>query len=322
VLALIVTVAAAGPAAADSAKADQLFKKGKKLLAEGKFRDACAAFEASQRADPTIGTLLNVARCYEEWGKLSTAYDTYVEALRQAEEAGDDRAERIKERVLAIEPAVPTLVVRADSRPVDLVVLLDGKALANGELGVPRRLDGGEHVVEYGIGDGPRKRVTVTLDDAMHETVTLENLAEMQAGGPVVEALEPPPPDPVPEGPVDPHPGRLRRILGISLGGTGVVMLGIASWVVLDARADYRAAKEAHCNAMNECDDVGLEQTHDARDRANVGTIVFSLGLAAIAGGVVLYLTAPDDPPATAEHTRLVPVVTEDGGGIVLSGAF
>jgi hypothetical protein len=99
-------------------------------------------------------------------------------------------------------------------------------------------------------------------------------------------------------------------------------MLGIASWVVLDARADYRAAKEAHCNAMNECDDLGLDQTHDARDRANVGTIVFSLGLAAIAGGVVLYLTAPDDPPATAEHTRLVPVVTEDGGGVVLSGAF
>jgi hypothetical protein len=311
--------AAVAPAAADT-RADTLFKKGKKLLGEGKFAAACAAFEASQRAEPTIGTQLNIARCYEEWGKLSTAYDTYVDALAQAEADGDDRAPRIKERIETIEPTVPTLVIRADSRPIDLVVRLDGKDLAVGELGTPRRLDPGEHVVDYGVGK-QRKRIKVTLEPRSHETVTLEKLAAMQVGGPVEEGLDP---DDEPEQPADDaHPGRTRRILGLSVGGAGVVMLGITTWIVLDARADYRAALAAHCNAEKMCDDIGLDATAAARRRANIGTVVFSLGVAAVAGGVVLYLTAPKGGDTRDETAlRLTPVVTPEAGGIVLSGGF
>jgi tetratricopeptide (TPR) repeat protein len=316
-VAIGIVAAVAAPAAADNAKADALFKKGKKLLAEGKYADACQAFEASQRAEPTIGTLLNVAKCYEEWGKLATAYDTYVEAARQAEDAADDRAERIKERVETIEPTVPTLVIRADSKPVDLVVKLDGKELAIGELNAPRRLDPGEHVIEYGIADGDKKRITVTLEANDHKTTTLERLAAMQVGGPVEEALEP---DEKPIVVDDPNKGRTRRILGLATAGAGVVMIGISSWVVLDARADYRAALAAHCNAEKMCDDIGLDATRDARSRANIGTVLFSVGLAAVAGGAILYFTAPR--PAKKEHARIQPVVTPDGAGVVLSGSF
>jgi len=321
-LAAAAVVALAPVASADTSKADALFKKGKKLLGEGKFAQACAAFEASQRAEPTIGTLLNVARCYEEWGKLSTAYDTYAEALRQAEADSDDRADRIKERVEAIEPTVPTLVIRADSRPVDLVVRLDGKGLAIGELNVPRRLDPGDHAVEYGIGDGPRKRVEVALEASAHETVTLDNLAAMQAGGPVEEELEPKDDEPVDEPEVDAHPGRGRRILGVSVGAAGLVGIGISSWIVLAARSDYRDSIARHCNADKMCDELGLVQTKAARHRANIGTVVFGVGLAAVATGVVLYLTAPSAPAKSERALHLVPVVTPDATGVALSGAF
>jgi tetratricopeptide (TPR) repeat protein len=315
---VILVAAAAAPAFADNAKADELFKKGKKLLAEGKYAEACKAFEGSQRAEPTIGTLLNVAKCYEEWGKLATAYETYAEAQRQADEAGDDRAERIKERVETIEPTVPTLVIRADSKPVDLVVKLDGKELAIGELNQPRRLNPGEHVIEYGIADGDKKRITIELEPNDHKTTTLEKLAAMQVGGPVEEALEPDEEEPVEVD--DPNKGRTRRILGIVTAGTGVLAIGISSWLVLDARADYRAALAAHCNADKECDDIGLDQTRDARSRANIGTVVFSVGLAAVAGGAILWFTAPR--PATTERARIQPVVTPDGAGVVVSGSF
>jgi tetratricopeptide (TPR) repeat protein len=348
--ALAVAVVAVGPARADTTKADALFKKGKRLLAEQKYAEACAAFEASQRAEPTIGTQLNVARCYEEWGKLATAYDIYADALKQAESAGDDRVGRIQERLDAVEAIVPTLVINvsADSRPVDLVVKLDGKELPMGELGVPRRLDPGDHVVEYGIGDGPKKRTKLSLVPNAHETVTLEDVTSMQAGGPVEEELEKPDGDDLNDAPPPTgSSGRTRRLLGLGLAGAGLLSVGISSWIVLDARADYRAAHEAHCNDMNMCDAIGLDGTHAARSRANVGTVLFSLGAAAIAGGVVLYLTAPkgrasverraaepEEPDADAEPEaepeadpdaealRLMPVITPDVAGLVLTGGF
>jgi tetratricopeptide (TPR) repeat protein len=320
IVVVLAVIATATVASAQSSKADVLFKRGKKLLDEKKYAQACAAFEASQRAEPTIGTQLNIARCYEEWGKLATAYDAFAEALRQAEADGDDRLPRIQERIDAIEPTVPTLVIRPDSRPVDLEVRLDGKQLASGELGVPHRLDPGDHLVEYRVGDGDRKRIKVTLAASDHETVTLEKLAALQVGGPVEEALEPDD-EPVEEKP-DPTRGRTRRIIGVSLAAVGVVGIGISTWVVLDARADYRAALAAHCNADRMCDDIGLDETRAARRRANIGTVLFSTGLAAVAGGVILYLTAPEPTHRERSGLHLTPVVTPDATGVVLSGAF
>ena len=317
----IALVATATVASAQGSKADVLFKKGKKLLDQKKYAEACSAFEASQRAEPTIGTQLNIARCYEEWGKLATAYDTFVEALKQAEADGDDRLARIQERVDAIEPTVPTVVIRPDSRPVDLEVRLDGKALASGELNVPHRLDPGDHVVEYRVGDGDRKRIKVTLAENDHVTVPLEKLAALQVGGPVEEVLEPDE-DPPPEEEPDPNRGRTRRILGLSLGAVGLIGIGISTWVVLDARADYRAALAAHCNPDKMCDDIGLDETRAARRRANIGTVLFSTGLAAVAGGVILYLTAPTATRRERAGLQLTPVVTSDATAVVLSGAF
>jgi len=96
---LVVTLALCGPATpvrADSGdradRADQLFKRGKKLLSEKKYAEACAAFEDSDRLDPGIGTKLNVARCYQEWGRLATAWRWYSDAEQMAIAGKDDRA--------------------------------------------------------------------------------------------------------------------------------------------------------------------------------------------------------------------------------------
>ena len=70
---LIAVLACAQPALAET-KADTLFKKGKKLLAEKRYAEACTAFEDSDRLDPGIGAKLNVAKCYQEWGRLATAW--------------------------------------------------------------------------------------------------------------------------------------------------------------------------------------------------------------------------------------------------------
>jgi tetratricopeptide (TPR) repeat protein len=330
-------VAGATPAAAQNAKAEALFKKGKKLLEEGKYADACAAFEASQRAEATIGTRLNIGLCYEQWGKLATAYKTYLKAQEEAEGAGDDRAPRIAERAAELEPKVPTLIIRAvaEAKPVDLIVRLDAKDLPLGELDKPRRLDPGEHIVEYGVGDSKRKRIKVKLEPGDHEEVMLEKLAQMGAGGPVEEDLDD---DRRDRDQLDaaPDPGRTRRRIGVVSGVVGLASIGVSSYLVITARSDYREAKAAHCNEMNQCDALGLQVTRDARSKANLGTVFFGIGAAALGAGVILYLTAPEarrgeardredsdeEPEPEEEALRLTPVVGPDAAGFVLAGTF
>jgi hypothetical protein len=53
-----------------------------------------------------------------------------------------------------------------------------------GELDKPKKLDPGDHVVEYGVGDSKRKRIEVNLEPGDREEVVLDKLAQMGAGGP------------------------------------------------------------------------------------------------------------------------------------------
>src|SRR5262249_31643517 len=137
-----------GVARAD--RADQLFKKGKKLLAEKKYAEACTAFEQSDQIDPEIGAKLNVARCYQEWGKLGTAWRWYTEAEQMAIKSGDDRAKRIHALVTDLDRDVPRLRLSlpADAALDGVVIRLDGIELPSAEISQERRVDPGPHRIE------------------------------------------------------------------------------------------------------------------------------------------------------------------------------
>jgi Tfp pilus assembly protein PilF len=68
----------AGPATAD--QADELFARGKAQLSKKQYAQACVTFEKVDALDPGIGAKLNVARCYQEWGKLASARRWYADA--------------------------------------------------------------------------------------------------------------------------------------------------------------------------------------------------------------------------------------------------
>ena len=327
-LGVAVVVAGSGAASAQSKtqKADALFKKGKKLLEEGKFADACKSFEESQEMEPAVGTQLNIGLCYEQWGKLATAWRAYEEALRQAAATKDDRAPRIKGRVDQIEPRVPTLIVKAPGdgkAPVGANVTIDGKPMPIEQLGQKQRLDPGEHVIEYAAGKSAKKRLTVLLKESQTEEAVLVALTDMAAGGPVEEfhgedgdKVDPPPPPP-------PRSGRRRRIIALVVAGGGVVSMGVSTILVLGARSDYRDAVDQHCNAANQCDPIGLDATQSARTRANVATIFFGIGAAAVATGAVLWFTAPSgDAPKDDQARWIAPVVGGDTIGVAVGGSL
>src|SRR5262249_43356511 len=84
-LALALLVAAPlARAQSNKVAAEALFEEGRRLMSEGKVADACPKFADSQSLDPSPGTLLNLASCYEKMGMTATAWATYREAASLA----------------------------------------------------------------------------------------------------------------------------------------------------------------------------------------------------------------------------------------------
>lgn len=333
-LAVLAILAIAVPAAhADNKKkADVLFKKGKRLLDDKRYADACAAFEQSDKLDPAIGTKLNAARCYQEWGKLARAYRWYTDAEKMAKDTKDDRAPKIRGFVEEVDVEVPRLIIKVpDNADLDAAGLaVDGKRLAKEDFGEPMMYDPGPHEITYKI-DGKKQTKTIALERGGEREITIElpPPAEKPTGGDTAGGGDDKGDDKGDDGdvvpvPDPPTPGRGRRIAGIALASAGVVGLGVAAYLTIDARGAYNDAIDAHCmGAPNMCNDEGLAITRDARSQANVATVITLASLAAAAGGVILYVTAPKGEPVREQSAlRITPMLGANGGGITLSGGF
>jgi hypothetical protein len=306
-IAIALVCAAAG--VVHASEADDKFKQGKRLLGLKHYAEACAAFERSDELEPQIGTKLNVGKCYEDWGKLATAYKWYADAAKMATDTRDDRLSKIKALIDSIDSDVPRLTIKVnpDGDVPGAHITLDGAPFADDLVGVEQRVDPGSHQIEYRGVAGPKSK-TVPLEKGGSSELTLE--------------LAKAPPKPlVVAHPAGPRDGHTQRIAGITLGSAGVVALGVAGIVTLRARSDYKHGIDAHCNgAADMCDATGLDETHSARHRANLMTIVASVGGAAIAGGIVLFVLAPH---RSQEHAvTLAPAFDSTGGGFTISGAF
>lgn len=324
-LVIAVLAAASSPASAD--KADTLFKKGKKLLAEKKYADACAAFEEVDKIDPGIGAKLNVARCFEEWGRLAIAYRWYIAAETMATASKDDRATKIKELAAELDINVPrvTIKVPEGANPDVLDTLtIDGKPVALETLGIEQRVDPGPHLIEF-VVDGTKKKKMAPVERGGSSEVTLDIPKGKGKGKPKPKAIvkKDGDPDPEPDPETPPAPGRTQRIAGITLIATGGVAIGVASALTLSARGSYKDALEEHCmGSTSMCSAEGLTITGDARSRANIATVITIAGGAAIIGGVVLYLIAPKAATDGEHALYLTPTVGDDGGGLVFGGRY
>jgi len=309
-------------------RADALFKQGKKLMAEKHYADACSAFEESFKLDPAVGAQLNLGKCYEEWGKLGRAFLAYQAAEKLAKDTKDDRLGDIHALVESLDSQAPRLTIKLPKdAPANVVVTFDRTPVTT--FGEPFVVDPGPHTIEYGVGAQKKQRI-VPMDRGAESEVTLEltkGMTDAESGeGPAPTKAEPT--SRAAETSEPARPGRSMRIGGIALGGAGVLAIGVSSVMTLSARGKYRDALDKYCGGMTDtCDSMGLDITHDARSTANTATIIFAVGLAAVGGGVALYLLAPDGSSSSEtdedEQARyLAPSITPDGAGLVYGGRY
>ena len=328
------SAAYAEPGVEDSALATLLFEQGRTLIAEGHIPEACLKFEESQRLDPGGGTLLNLARCHEQEGRLASAWSEFKLAESVARDGGrPDREAEAAYHISALEPRLSRLsiVVPTAARVGGLVIERDGREVGVGAWSTAIPVDGGEHVVR---ASAPGKQPFIAplsigreLDSRTIEIPVLAAPATALAP----PRTAPPPaairaPLAKPETLADTEtftPARLRWL------GIGSAALGVVAWAAggyaLATALDAKDAAAADC-WVDGCGKTGLHRHSESVSRGNAATALGIGGAVLVGTGVTLFYFGqrPSSQPSGAGRipTRFVvgaapgAVMTAIGGSL------
>ncbi|HWO09490.1 MAG TPA: hypothetical protein VNN80_08420, partial [Polyangiaceae bacterium] len=152
VLSLGIASEARAQSASDKASAETLFDEGKRLMDAKQYAQACPKLADSQRLDPGVGTVLNLALCYKLNGQTASAWSTYREAAAQARAAHqDDREQLARDEAAALEKTLTRLTIEvspAATAIAGLELKRDGAPVPSSLWGVPTPVDPGVRKVE------------------------------------------------------------------------------------------------------------------------------------------------------------------------------
>jgi hypothetical protein len=319
--------------AGDPEAAKALFERGVADLEAGRYDAACPAIEESYKLDPRPGTLFALAECETKRGHIAAAvarYDEYLtlyptlSADKKAKQG--DREKMARAQRLALESKVAELtLVLAPSVPKGTAVTRDGAPVDAKAFGVPAPVDPGEHVITVQGPGADATTIRVTLAAGEKRAIALEVKGQGEdARGPMFE------PAPQPQAPEGRGANKTVLIAGGVVGGAAIVagaaLAGLYASKASSAESEYDAiAKTMACppasspNLTGPCGTLASTLNSKATfGSAAVGLLVAG-GVVGI-GTVVYGVAASRGPKATG--VRVLPVVTGDGGGLVVEGAF
>jgi hypothetical protein len=293
------------------AAAAALFEEARRLMADGKHAEACPKLEESQRIDPGIGTLFNLAVCFEATGRTASAWVNFLDVAGLARAAGQVEREKIATaRVQALAPKLMRLKISAAREP-ELRIRRDGVLLASASLGVPLPVDPGEHKIE---ASAPGKETWVTTVRLDQPGATLAvDIPALSAAAPSAATGQPTSrqasdvPTPAQQGPKE-RPWQLPLGIGLAVIGAGGMGAGIGIGVL--AKSEFDQSK-ASCTPK--CTADALSQRSDAVLKGNVGTGVFFGGATFALAGIIVAATAP---------RASAPAVGFGLGTVTIRGAF
>ncbi len=283
---LVALAASAAPATRavaqnNAAVSESLFREGRALLEAGKTQAACDKFDESQRLDPALGTLLNLAECHALVGRTASAWARFRELSEKARRAGQkDREAYAEDQASALAKKLSYVSLRFVPALVIDELAIDGQVLGAASYSTPIPLDPGSHRVVVSVGaDGYEVTVQVPATPGEHSVdVPLDDAHRMAQ----------PPRVPVTTTGVD-----ARAIAGWSTVGAGLIGVGLGSY--FGARAlSLRDDSDTRCRGTV-CDAVGLELYDEAHINADAATVAFAIAGAALATGTGLLIWVATD---------------------------
>lgn len=326
-MALALLVPLTRTAAAQEEDAEALFQKGRRLLKDGQYEEACPLLQKSFDLHEGVATEFNLAECEEKLQRFSSAYRHYdhvriVSATKndaaRAEVAGT-RAEIAKARAASI-----TVTVRQPAPNEELRV--DGElVVVNGQGKASLLLDPGPHDLEARADKYLQFVQKFSLTSGAKVSMDVPPLRP--AGAPTSTLPKAPP---AADPPKRPQPAVVsptnsgtsgNHVAGYILLGTGTAMAGSGAYFLLDANKTKRMLDDKCPGRV--CTDSTLKASYtNAKTETTAGAVL------AIAGGVFLVtglglLAAPTGGSTTSErHVQFAPILGAGTRGIAATGSF
>lgn len=327
-IAVVVTSICESAQASDPATATMLFNEARRLVAAGRYPEACPKFEESQRLDPGIGTQFNLADCYVHTQRTAAAWALFLDVASSAGGTGQEAREAVaRKRAAALEPHLSKLTLVPPKNVPGLEVRRNGEELGALLWNSPIPVDPGTYTIEASapsrkkwsssIAVGPNgASVTVTIPDLAPGDVpppaTISRPNEPHGGGTTS-------PSPLPSTQaIGDHGPQLTKVLALAFGGVGVVGVGVGAFFGLKSiskHSDY----EGLCRSTG-CSPSAGPIHDDAVTAGNVSTVAFVVGGAFLAGGVVLWAIDPKRSPASGLY--VTPTVTASSAGVAVQGGW
>ena len=344
--------ALAAPSAQELANAEAMFKQGNEAMKKGQWKEACTAFGASNDIDPSPGTQINLALCNEKQGKTATAWGLYLTAANLASDRGQkERVDLARAEAAKLEPKLHKLVVSVKTPQQEgLVVTTDGVTMKSTAFGAELPVDPGEHVVEATAkGKKPFKGSVKAAPGPGIDRIEVPAFEDdPNAAKPVGPVTGDKPQNGGTEynPPTGQDTGSTKKVVGFVLGGTGVVLAGVA--IVLEIVAssensksnDQKAAADAikpigpaigltaQQIANRTAAQASAEDHHSAAKNDQIAAIVTGVGALALLGtGIYLIATSPSGgsspkPAGSLSKPMFVPILSHDTAGLGLVGRF
>ena len=326
-LLLLAATVAGSPALAqtgDAAVAEALFRSARTLVAAGSYVEACPKFAESQRIDPKLGTLMNLALCHEKDGKTATAWAEYTQAGQIAARSGQPDRERVAVASAAALEAVLAHVVLSPETNEPITVEVDGKMMGAATLGTLIPVDPGAHEV---VAKAPgRKTFTASFTvDAKggDQTIKIPKL-EVEASSPAPAAEVAPAPTAPTETPsVVVAYGHPR--VGYALMGSAGVLL-VTGAILGGLSFSEKSTVQHQCTAQLRCNSAGVDADTRMKAFETASTVTIGAGVLAGAAGLYFWLRSgtrnelPASPEPTIVHVDAL--VGPGGCGLSLSGVL
>ncbi len=252
-------------------------------------------------------------------GKLIDARP--VLAACAAATCGADISAVCQKRLAEVGAALPTIVFLpkdgAGSDITGVKVTIDGASTSQSLDGRAIALDPGSHTFKFeSVGQPAVEKSFVLVEGAKDR----QERIEIGPHAPVSLAVTGGPQPTASTG----HASGTQKSVGFVVGGVGVLGVAAGSLFGLMASSKWSASKN-DCGSTSCPNRPAAVSEHDtAASDATLSTVAFVAGGAALAAGVILFLTAPHGThmDTTGQSLQVTPSVGPDGASLSLHGAF
>jgi hypothetical protein len=267
-----------------------------------KFAEAYKLAKTPITAFEYAKTLMAIGNLVEAQRIFASINEMPPDPLQSAR--GKTARDEAKRLATELDSKIPSIAVKLQNVPVEHAtprVSIDDKPIELSAIGKPQKVNPGEHKVVVVSGDGQEHTKAVTILEGKTEPVTFD----LKPGVKISLAD--------------------RRTVAVIVGGAGAVGVGVSLLLGISANSLDSSARKVHCGAAvgghsdTQCDYQGMQNMRTAGSRADLATVLFIVGGAALGAGAILWLTAPPPNKEGATHNIGFGI---GPGGVVARGGF